>query len=344
METKKDAGSRPPIGAAVWRLHPDTTWEESGGKARRATKLAINMHLVEKYGCYVAAQPVTRWWQAGWRLEPRFKNYDLHLTAPGVVRSPDLGPLRGFPFIYLTLASHPLAVHGLASAFAPIRLADRFCLLVCPSPTLAPGLAVRMVTVRVARIYAPLIGHAPLFPGRGSSRPDPALALPFPVSATLLRSFRPKRQCCCSQNVRCAGCALWAAGVHAAHRPRGVSFPVPATILRAAPDSSTRAAAPKTFTARCRRSARTFAVRTTGVDAWLIDIPLSFWCPGHFCAPAASTQFGLCYVQARSTVPGASRTAINHKCKKRLYLVSALQDGEGNGGEYEDWGLRESWM
>ncbi|KAJ7093811.1 hypothetical protein C8R44DRAFT_749848 [Mycena epipterygia] len=213
-----------------------------------------------------------------------------------------------------------------------------------------------MVTVRVARIYAPLIGHAPLFPGRGSSRPDPALALPFPVSATLLRSFRPKRQCCCSQNVRCAGCALWAAGVHAAHRPRGVSFPVPATILRAAPDSSTRAAAPKTFTARCRRSARTFAVRTTGVDAWLIDIPLSFWCPGHFCAPAASTQFGLCDVQARSTVPGASRTAvspactgvahaldefkerdfaddllINHKCKKRLYLVSALQNGEGNG-------------
>ncbi|KAJ7077944.1 hypothetical protein C8R44DRAFT_896094 [Mycena epipterygia] len=159
-----------------------------------------------------------------------------------------------------------------------------------PSPTLAPGLAVRMVTVRVARIYAPLIGHAPLFPGHGSSRPDPALTLPFPVSATLLRSFRPERQCYCSQDVRCV---LWAAGVHAAHRPHGVSFPVPATILRAAPDSSTRAAAPKTFAARCRRSGA--ARRTRGLipraphnPPLLLIRALVILQPGHsLCAPRA---------------------------------------------------------
>ncbi|KAJ7091667.1 hypothetical protein C8R44DRAFT_891477 [Mycena epipterygia] len=88
----------------------------------------------------------------------------------------------------------------------------------------------RMVGVRVARIYVPLIGHALLFHGaatipRSLTRPDPALiaracgtSLPlpirapaaatrafaatllFPARATLLPSFRAERQRCCSQS------------------------------------------------------------------------------------------------------------------------------------------------
>ncbi|KAJ7094315.1 hypothetical protein C8R44DRAFT_860436 [Mycena epipterygia] len=161
--------------------------------------------------------------------------------------SPDLGPLRGFPFIYLTLGvremrSHPVrivlslrrtrSIPSPGRARSSIRIcahtARRSILLTrLPSPTLAPGLAVRMVTVRVARIYAPLIGHAPLFPGRGSSRPDPART-PVPRVRDTPPLLPTRAPGSCPQDIHCA---LQAFRCMAHRHPALV--PVPGTLLRA---------------------------------------------------------------------------------------------------------------
>ncbi|KAJ7112287.1 hypothetical protein C8R44DRAFT_741976 [Mycena epipterygia] len=180
--------------------------------------------------------------------------------------------------------SDPGASPGIAWRLAYTRRA----LIPLSSPALTPGPAVKMVAVRVACIYAPLGAHA----SPCSFRPDSALPPSLPVPATLSRSFRPERQCCCRQDVRCAGCALRA---FTQLIDCAVSFPVPATILRTPSDSSASIAVPRTFTARrgrpgvARRPPRshspstatgTFVVRAAGVYAQLIDIPFSFPVPG----------------------------------------------------------------
>ncbi|KAJ7135622.1 hypothetical protein C8R44DRAFT_848538 [Mycena epipterygia] len=296
-----------------------------------------------------------------------------------------LGPLRGFPFIYIPLGvremrSHPVrivlslrrtcSIPSPGRAWSSIRIcahtARRSILLTrLPSPTLAPGLAVRMVTVRVARIYAPLIGHAPLFPG--TAPPDPTQLSrsrsPCPrhssapsdpsASATVARTFAV----CCGLLA-----FMWLIDRMGSHSPcpRQSSVLLPTRALGQLPPRRSLHAAgvqarlvePALFCSqniRCaHRGRRCMAHRHPA----LVPVPRTLLHAGCIHAIRAVQRAGMLYGPRGLENCGiadmhrgfADDLLINHKCKKQLYLVSALQNGEGNGGEYEDWGLRESWM
>ncbi|KAJ7091694.1 hypothetical protein C8R44DRAFT_990433 [Mycena epipterygia] len=83
---------------------------------------------------------------------------------------------------------------------------------------------------------------------------SPGTAPPDPTQFSRSRSTSPRHSSAPSDPAVAktfAGCALWAAGVHAAPEHRG---PMLATSLRTALDSSASAAAPRTFAAHCGRS------------------------------------------------------------------------------------------
>ncbi|KAJ7113859.1 hypothetical protein C8R44DRAFT_881430 [Mycena epipterygia] len=160
-----------------------------------------------------------------------------------------------------------------------------------------------MFAVRVACIYAPLIGHASLCS---------ALALSFPVPATLPRSFRPERQCCCSQEVCCADCTL------RAFARRIDSLLPPRCSLHAAGVQVRLVDPAVSFPFYC-------IVRAASVYAQLINILFSFPVPGTLPRAGCICIHAGHAVRRVGTLSAAQelqRTAVSPTCTGDLQTIS----------------------